>query len=53
MPHKEKRRIIRVGTTSFGVILPMAWLRYYGFPSEVEVISNDEVVIKPLKKKVN
>lgn len=52
MPHKEKRKI-KVGETSYAVILPRSWLRYYGLDDkdEVTVISNSTVVIKPLEKK--
>ena len=51
MPHKETRKIIKVGDTSFAVILPRAWLRYFNLDNDdrVEVISNSDVVIKPLK----
>lgn len=52
MPHKEKRKIIKVGETSFGVILPKSWLRYYGLNEKdhVEVISNSKIIIEPLKE---
>lgn len=53
MGHKTKRTIIRVGTTSFAVILPRSWLRYYdlGYGDELEVISSGAVIeIKPIKK---
>ncbi|MDD3792992.1 MAG: hypothetical protein PHY74_07660 [Candidatus Bathyarchaeota archaeon] len=29
MPQTENRKIIRIGKTSLGVILPKAWLRYF------------------------
>ncbi len=53
MPHEETRKIIKVGETSFAVILPMPWLRYYKLDNKdsVEVISDGAVTIKPLKKK--
>ena len=49
MPHIEDRKIIRVGTTSYAVILPKSWLRYYGLSDKdhVQVISNSVVTIKP------
>jgi len=52
MPHKETRKLIRVGGTSFAVILPISWLRFYGlkYGDSVEVISDGTVEIKPLKK---
>lgn len=52
MPHKEIKKIIRAGNTSFAVILPRSWLRYYnlGYGNHVEVISNGSVEIKPCKK---
>ena len=53
MPHKNNRKIIRVGNTSFAVILPRSWLRYYdlGYGDSVEVISNGNVMIKPSKRR--
>ena len=52
MPHEEKRKIIKVGETSFGKILPKAWLRYYGLCEKdyLEIISNSKIVIEPLKE---
>jgi phosphate uptake regulator len=49
MPHEETRKIIKVGETSYAVILPKSWLRYYGLDDKdhVKVISNSTVVIKP------
>jgi len=52
MPHKRNSKIIRVGNTSFAVILPRSWLRYYelGYGDTVEVISNGNIMIKPSQK---
>lgn len=52
LPHKEKRKIIKIGETSFAVILPKSWLRYYGLNEKdhVEVISNSRIIIEPLKE---
>jgi antitoxin component of MazEF toxin-antitoxin module len=52
MPHEETRKIIKVGETSYAVILPRAWLRYYRLTDkdEVLVVSNGSVVIKPPEK---
>jgi len=49
MPHKETRKIIRIGSMSFGIILPLSWLRYnhLGSGDRVEVISNGSIVMKP------
>ncbi|MBT0160889.1 AbrB/MazE/SpoVT family DNA-binding domain-containing protein [Candidatus Bathyarchaeota archaeon A05DMB-2] len=49
MPQKENRKIVRIGKTSLGVILPRAWLRYFCLEAgdQVEVISNGVVTIKP------
>jgi len=51
LPHKEIRKIIRVGETSFAVILPRAWLRYFDLDQNdrVEVISNSHIIIRPQK----
>lgn len=52
MPQRENRKIVRVGKTSLGVILPRAWLRYFSLEhgDMVEVIVNGCVTIKPLVK---
>ena len=48
MPHKNTRKLIRIGNTSLAVILPKPWLKYYnlGFGDRVEVISNGTIVIR-------
>jgi antitoxin component of MazEF toxin-antitoxin module len=52
MPQKENRKIVRIGKTSLGVILPKAWLRYYRLEAsdEVEIISNGHIHVKPVPK---
>jgi bifunctional DNA-binding transcriptional regulator/antitoxin component of YhaV-PrlF toxin-antitoxin module len=52
MPQKENRKIVRIGKTSMGIILPKAWLRYFALNAgdKVEVISNGCVTVKPLAK---
>lgn len=54
MPQKMNRKIVRIGKTSLGVILPRAWLRYFsiGAGDEVEVVTNGHVVVKPTPKTV-
>jgi antitoxin component of MazEF toxin-antitoxin module len=54
MPHEEVRKIIKVGETSFAVILPRSWLRYYQLTDKdrVLVISDGSVTIKPQKETV-
>ena len=49
MPSKHIRKIVRIGNTSFGIIIPIEWLRYYnlGYGDHVEIISNGVVTIKP------
>jgi bifunctional DNA-binding transcriptional regulator/antitoxin component of YhaV-PrlF toxin-antitoxin module len=51
MPHEENRKIIRAGNTSYAVILPKAWLRYYGLKKgdRVKIVSNGIVTVEPLK----
>ena len=46
------RKIIKAGNTSFAVILPRAWLRYYGLTNKdkVKVTSNSKIIIEPAKK---
>lgn len=53
MPHEETRKIIRVGETSYGVILPKSWLRYYKLTDkdQVKVVSNSNVIIEPPQEK--
>jgi phosphate uptake regulator len=49
MPHEETRKIIKAGETSFAVILPKAWLRFYKLKNGdlVKVTSNGSVTIEP------
>jgi hypothetical protein len=51
MPQIYNRKIIRIGKTSLGIILPKAWLRYYSLQAgnQVEIVSNGHVTINPLK----
>jgi len=55
MPHKQHRKIIKVGNTSFAVILPKGWIKFYNLDDDgmVEVISDSNVVIKPLNGRSN
>jgi len=50
IPHKEIKKIIKVGPASFWIILPRAWLRYYNLDDkdQIEVVSNGMITIKPL-----
>jgi len=45
--HEHKRKIIKIGESSYGVILPIAWLRYNQMDehSRVKVVSNDRIII--------
>jgi phosphate uptake regulator len=49
MPHEETRKIIKVGKTSYAVILPKSWLRFYKLTDRdrVKVTSNSTIVIEP------
>ncbi|GAH73943.1 unnamed protein product [marine sediment metagenome] len=51
MPHKETRKLVRIGEVSVGVTLPVGWLRYFNLKAgdKVEVISNGDIVIKRKK----
>lgn len=51
MPHEDTRKIIKIGETSYAVILPRAWLRFFGLTekNKVTVLSNGTVTIKPLE----
>lgn len=48
MPHKETRKIIKIGN-SLAVTLPKPWLRYFNLTDKdrVTVLSNKNVIIKP------
>ena len=52
MPHKETRKLIKIGAGSLGLTLPKPWCRYFELDETdtVEVISNGTVIITPLKK---
>ena len=52
MPQKTERKIIRVGYSSFGIVLPIGWLRFYGLKNgdKVQVISNGNIEIKLLEE---
>ena len=51
MPHEETRKIIRVGTTSYAIILPKAWIRYNKLSAKdkLKVISNSNITIELLQ----
>jgi antitoxin component of MazEF toxin-antitoxin module len=48
MPHKQTRKIIRVGN-SLAVTIPKAWLSYFDLSEkdEVTIFSNGAIIIKP------
>jgi antitoxin component of MazEF toxin-antitoxin module len=50
VPQKETRKIIKIGNTSLGVILPKGWLQYAGLRhgDRVEVVTNGVVTVKPI-----
>jgi len=52
MPHKETRKLIRIGDSSYGIILPISWLRYYDlkYGDRLEIISNGSIEIKPTQE---
>lgn len=51
MPSVYIRKILRSGDSKV-VALPPAWLRYYNLNAgdEVEIISNEDIIIKAIKK---
>lgn len=53
MPQSVKRKLMKHGKSSLVVALPKGWLDYKGLKSgdSVEVISNEEITIKPLLRK--
>jgi len=52
MPHKENRKLIKLGNISLAVTLPKTWLDYYNLKAgeTVELISNGEITIKRIEK---
>ena len=55
MPHKNTRKIIRIGKTSFAVIIPRAWLRYnnLGYGDELDVVTNGKIIIQKRRSNTN
>jgi hypothetical protein len=55
MPTKQNRKLIRIGETSLGVILPKGWLRFHGLEhgDNVEIITNNFVHVKPMGGRQN
>lgn len=51
IPSKFEHKLVRIGESSVGVILPKAWLRYNEMKNGdiVELIANENVIVKPLK----
>jgi bifunctional DNA-binding transcriptional regulator/antitoxin component of YhaV-PrlF toxin-antitoxin module len=51
MPHKEIRKLIKIGGGSLGLTLPKPWCRYFKLNEmdTVEMISNGKIVITPIK----
>lgn len=52
MGNKYNRKLIRIGKSGLGVILPKPWLKYYdlNYGDSVEMISSDRVEIKPIQE---
>jgi len=55
MPHKNTRKIIRIGKTSFAVIIPRAWLRHnnLGYGDEMDVVTNGKIIIQKKRRSNN
>ena len=49
MPHEDTRKIIKAGDTSFAIILPRSWIRFYKLKSgdSLKMISNGIITIEP------
>ncbi|MCJ7571556.1 MAG: AbrB/MazE/SpoVT family DNA-binding domain-containing protein [Candidatus Thermoplasmatota archaeon] len=52
IPSRSIRKIVQIGNAR-GVILPAHWLDYFGLDrgDEIEVITNGNVTITPIKKR--
>jgi len=53
MPNIYQRKLLEVGH-SVAVTIPKPWLNYYGLKigDEVELITDDVIVVRPIEKKV-
>jgi len=51
MPHKQIRKLIKIGKNSLGVTIPRPWIEYYGiqYGDSVEVVSNGNVEIRRIR----
>lgn len=49
MAFKQKRKVVRYGNSSEGVVLPKEWLDYYGIGrgDEVILLGNSMLIIAP------
>ena len=52
MPTLTLRKLIKFGDTGLVLTIPKGWLRYYNLKAgdRLEVIANDELIIRPVKK---
>ena len=53
MSHIRHSKIIKVGNSSYGIILPIDWIRFHQLSEHdsVELISDEVVKVTPLKIK--
>ena len=55
MATKQSRKLIKIGESSLGVILPKGWLRFHDleYGDRLEIITNGNVKIKPVGERKN
>lgn len=48
MPHQYERKLVRIGESSLGVIIPKAWTKYYDLTDNdrIDLISDDKIIIR-------
>ena len=54
MGYKDYRKIVRIGQNSYGIILPISWIRYNNLVhgDNVELISDsgNEITVRPTQR---
>lgn len=53
MPNQYTKKLIRIGKTGLGIIIPVSWIRYYNleYGDSVKVVTNGTVEIRIIKEK--
>jgi hypothetical protein len=48
MGTKQYRKLIKIGESSLGIVLPIGWLRFHNLVSgdKLKIITNEDIIIK-------